>query len=260
MAAVSYVSPEQARLATQPSRQLYGVLVSRTPQDSEDESPEDSGRRPRLLIPVLAGVAGAVSAVTQVVNSVLSGRLTSVDDPLLLVTAVLLSAGGFSVTAVFVGRRADRQAGAVAARSRHDFQNAAEQFLSSVEEDMSAPERRLEDEIAEVSSSLSESVSRLRGLSEKAEAFEAEVRDLGARAEAAKATASIHEDDARRIALLLGSETEARLRKELEKLTAEHNRQIDQLRRSGNRAAVWTFVGGVVLGTVGNVVVALLVG
>jgi hypothetical protein len=43
--------------------------------------------------------------------------------------------------------------------------------------------------------------------------------------------------------LLLGAEMEKRFQEEIEKLAVEHNRQIEALRRSGNRTALWTFAG-----------------
>jgi hypothetical protein len=135
------------------------------------------------------------------------------------------------------------------------FRAAAAQAVATIEETLPASEPSLEDEIADVSGSLSATVTRLRQVSQKAEAFEAEVKDLVARAEAEKATAKLHEEDARKIALLLGAETEKRLREEIDKLTAEHVRQIDSLRKSGNRVARWTFIGGAVLGVAGNIVV-----
>ncbi|GIM92245.1 hypothetical protein [Paractinoplanes toevensis] len=43
-------------------------------------------------------------------------------------------------------------------------------------------------------------------------------------------------------------------------LRDEHRLQIDRLQRAGNRTALWTFLGGAVLGVLGNVVVAVLMG
>jgi hypothetical protein len=144
-------------------------------------------------------------------------------------------------------------------RSNEAFHAAAERAVAALEETLPASEPTLEDEIADVSASLSQTVTRLRQISNKAEASEAEVRVLVDRAEAAKVTASLHEDDARKIALLLGRETEERFRTEIVKLAEEHNRQTEELRKSGNRMALWTFVGGVALGVIGNIVVALMV-
>src|SRR5262249_33560232 len=107
-------------------------------------------------------------------------------------------------------------------RSNEAFYAAAERAVTALEETLPASEPTLEDEIADVSASLSQTVTRLRQISGKAEAFEAEVKALVDRAEAAKATASLHEDDARKIALLLGRETEERLRTEIANLAEEH--------------------------------------
>ena len=57
-----------------------------------------------------------------------------------------------------------------------------------------------------------------------------EVRDLVVTADAAKAAAALHEDDAKKIALILGTESQARLDAEIEKL-----------RRSIDRTALLTF-------------------
>lgn len=153
----------------------------------------------------------------------------------------------------------ERRSAARAEQSYRTFKAITDRAVAAVEETLPQAKPSLEDEIADVSRSLSSTVARLRHISNKAEAFEAEVKDLVARAEAAKATANLHEDDARKIALLLGSETEKRFQEEINKITREHNRQIEILRKSGNRMAIWTFVGGVVLGVIGNIMVALLV-
>lgn len=176
------------------------------------------------------------------------------------VATIAIAATGISLILDAFARRLTVRADRATARSRDAFDRAAAQAVNSVGKSLPAPKPSLEEELAEVSEALSATVKRLRQVSAKAEAFETEVKDLVARADAAKATASLHEDDAKRIAKLLGSETEARLQSEIRKLTVEHNRQIDGLRRSGNRTAFWTFGGGVVLGTVGNVVVALVMG
>lgn len=153
----------------------------------------------------------------------------------------------------------ERSAKQTAEDSKQAFSSAVEQTVAALEKTLPTPEKPLEDEIAEVSGSLSRTVARLRQISDKAQAFEADVKDLVARADAARATAKLHEEDARKIALLLGSETEQRIRSEINTLKVEHERQINLLRRSGNRMALWTFVGGVVLGMIGNIVVAILI-
>lgn len=53
-------------------------------------------------------------------------------------------------------------------------------------------------------------------------------------------------------------ELDQQLRSYVLYLRDEHRRNIEHLQRSGNRIALWTFAGGVVLGILGNVVVAVL--
>jgi hypothetical protein len=164
----------------------------------------------------------------------------------------------FVATPLIIADRFSHSARETAKRYNEAFYVAAERAVVALESTLPASEPNLEDEIADVSASLSQTVTRLRQISNKAEAFEVEVRALVNRAEVAKATASLYEDDARKIALLLGRETEERFRAEIAKLAEEHNRQTEELRKSGNRMALWTFVGGVALGVVGNIVVALM--
>jgi hypothetical protein len=57
----------------------------------------------------------------------------------------------------------------------------------------------------------------------------------------------------------LKDDLERLLRPHIQFLSDEHRRNIESLQRSGNRMALWTFAGGVVLGLLGNVVVALLI-
>jgi vacuolar-type H+-ATPase subunit E/Vma4 len=222
---------------------------------------ESSNKRHRSatgrLTAVVLGAAGVSTGLGFVVN-IASETVPSTwmqDSPWPWIVAAVLVAATSTVGLLL--SRASARAGRAATESREAFQEAAAQVVDSVEKTLPGGEPSLEDELAQVSASLSATVSRLRQVSAKAEAFETEVQQLVARAEAAKATASLHEDDARRIGQLLGSQTEAHLRTEIQKLTIEYDRQIEQLRRSGNRTAVWTFVGGVVLGIIGNIVVAL---
>jgi gas vesicle protein len=202
-----------------------------------------------------------VSFVGAVGVSLLTNLATEVprDLPPWIGSAFGVSAVVLAVVSVLIGDRAGRSTRETAKQSNEAFHDAAERAVAALEATSPAPEPTLEDEIADVSVSLSQTVTRLRQISDKAEAFEAEVKALVDRAEAAKATASLHEDDARKIALLLGLETEERFRTEIAKLTEEHGRQIEKLRKSGNRMAMWTFVGGVALGIIGNIVVALMV-
>lgn len=53
-------------------------------------------------------------------------------------------------------------------------------------------------------------------------------------------------------------ELDQQLRSYLLLLRDEHREQIEHLERSGQRLALWTFAGGVLLGFLGNVVVAVL--
>ncbi|MGW5670624.1 hypothetical protein, partial [Micromonospora sp. NPDC003776] len=65
--------------------------------------------------------------------------------------------------------------------------------------------------------------------------------------------------DAQKIALLLTTQTEKKLKEEIEKLTAAHKEQIEGLKRSGTRSAWVTFVLGAVVGFVLNIVSSLIV-
>lgn len=241
---------------------LKSSLKRRRERDLQRE--RERLQRERLQRPEFAVAATTLGGVLASVTAGLAGNLDSDSiantgwGAIATVSAVTIAL--FLLILGVLSQRAAVRASRAAVRSDRAFRAAAAQVVTSVEQTAVKPEASLEDEISEVSSSLSESVSRLRQLSRKAEAFESEVKDLVAHAEAAKATARLHEDDARRIGVFLGAETESRLRSEIEKLTAEHNRLIDQLRREGTRTALWTFVGGVVLGLIGNVVVALLLG
>lgn len=53
------------------------------------------------------------------------------------------------------------------------------------------------------------------------------------------------------------TESDRQLRSSILSLRDEHRQQIERLQRSGNRITLWTFAGGVVLGTLGNVIVAI---
>jgi hypothetical protein len=66
----------------------------------------------------------------------------------------------------------------------------------SIEETLLPPTPKLEDELAEVSGTLTATVGRLREISAKAEAFEAEVQELVKRADAAQAAADLSEEQA----------------------------------------------------------------
>ena len=226
---------------------------------AEEQSDKNSFTPSRWRSPIfiVSVVVGAMASAV-VINVITSDEpsMGSVD----WVVTIAVATAGLSLILEAFARRLTVRADRATAQSRDAFDKAAAQALNSVGRTLPAPELSLEEELAEVLEALSATVKRLRQVSAKAETFETDVKELVARAEAAKATASLHENDAKRIAKLLGAETEARLQSEIRRLTIEHNRQIDGLRRSGSRTALWTFVGGVVLGTVGNVVVALVMG
>lgn len=159
-----------------------------------------------------------------------------------------------ALLAAIAGWRTSRSA----SESATSWRNATDAAYARIEETLPPPAPKLEDEIAEVSGSLAATVGRLHEISAKAQAFEAEVHELVKRADAAKATADLSEEQAQRIGYLLGAQTEQRLREEIEKLTTTHTEQIGQLRKSGTRMALATFVGGVLLGTAGNFLVAVV--
>lgn len=196
-----------------------------------------------------------IALVLGVLGNIAMEQAASIPPYLAWILTALVTVGAIAVN--FWSERSAKQ---TAENSQLAFDAVAEHAVAALENSLPTPEKSLEDEISEVSESLSQTVARLRQVSDKAQAFEVEVKQLVARADAARATAKLHEDDARRIALFLGSETEQRIRSEIDTLRAEHERQINVLRRSGTRMALWTFVGGVVLGVIGNVVVALLMG
>ncbi|MCX5067701.1 hypothetical protein OOJ91_17820 [Micromonospora lupini] len=153
--------------------------------------------------------------------------------------------------------------GVVAARTRQteaaaEFEAAAEEALTTVKRSLPSHGKSLEQEISDVSETLIQSISKLHEISQNAQAFEGEVRTLVERAESAQAMAELNESQASRISLLLTERTEQRLTDEIEKLKAAHAEQADRQRKSSNRVALLTFVGGVVLGIVGNVLTNLL--
>ena len=123
----------------------------------------------------------------------------------------------------------------------------ADAMAVTIEQAIPSAARTLEDEILAASRSLTSSFERLRQLGRRAEEFEDRVKLLISQAEEARSVAALNDSDAQHFRRLLSSEV---------------GRQLDPhivgLRRSGNRVAVWTFVGGVILGTLGNVVVAVL--
>lgn len=122
------------------------------------------------------------------------------------------------------------------------------------------PPPTLEEEISNVSGTLTRTVTRLRDISVKAKAYEAEVHELVRHADAAQAAAQLNEEQAQKIALLLTSQTEQKLKEELDKLTKAHQEQIDGLKKAGSRTAWITFVLGAVIGFLLNLLTAYLMG
>jgi septal ring factor EnvC (AmiA/AmiB activator) len=123
--------------------------------------------------------------------------------------------------------------------------------LGALDESSTSPPS-LETELNDLSRTLSATVERLHGVSERAQAFEAEVRGLVEKADAAKAAAALHEDDARKIAVVLNATSQARLTEDIRKLTDAHDRQMARIQRSGIRMTWVTFVAGGVFGFVIN--------
>ncbi|MET8044858.1 hypothetical protein ABZU25_28825 [Micromonospora sp. NPDC005215] len=138
------------------------------------------------------------------------------------------------------------------------FEAVAEEVLAKVERSLPAHGQSLEQELSDVSNTLTQSISKLREISHKAQAFEGEVRTLVERAESAQAMADLNESQATKISLLLSERTEQHLKDEVEKLKAAHAEQADRQQKSSNRIALLTFVGGVILGVVGNILTNLL--
>jgi len=121
------------------------------------------------------------------------------------------------------------------------------------------PGTALEEEIGQALDMLSDVADRLSAASANAREFESRVRELVDQAEAAEATNRILGDDAAKIGALLARQTELIINEKLDQLALFHAQQTKELRRSGKRTAWFTFVGGVLLGWLGNVVVPLLV-
>jgi hypothetical protein len=228
--------PGQSRQATPPK--LLAV-----------ENKATRRRRRRQIDPadILIPASGAALAVI----SIFEGFGTSA-----LVEGTLTA--GVALVAVLGLAVAVRKSRAERIKAAARFRDVAAEALASVERTLPPPLPSLEDEIAEVSNTLTETVTRLRNISTKAQAFEGEVRELVERAEAARTIAELNEDQASKISLLLSERTEQSMKAEIEKLKTAHAEQAEQQRRSGTRIALATFAGGVILGVVGNVVTNLV--
>ncbi|MEU1885252.1 hypothetical protein ABZ491_07185 [Micromonospora rifamycinica] len=167
------------------------------------------------------------------------------------------------IIALAVGALTALTGNALAARTEQTqaaakFEAVADEALATVERPVPSHGKSLEQEISDVSETLAQSISKLRDISEKAQAFEGEVRTLVERAESAQAMAELNESQAAKISLLLSERTEQRLKDEIEKLKAAHAELADRQQKSSNRVALLTFVGGVILGVVGNILTNLL--
>ncbi|MBE1485597.1 hypothetical protein [Plantactinospora soyae] len=170
-----------------------------------------------------------------------------VSDPgpgpwLVILVGGLLTALGVGAVVLLMMRRKEHES------DRNEFESKAASAVGSVRATVPVRVPSLEDEIRVVAATLASTVTQMRQISAKAEAFETEVHDLVRRADAAQAAADLSEDQARKIGLLLGAQTERKLKEEIEKLTAVHNEQMEKSRRSGIRLAIWSAVFGAVAG------------
>jgi hypothetical protein len=145
----------------------------------------------------------------------------------------------------------------VATESQASFRRAAQSAVAALDGTLDPVDPPLEAEISDVSRALASNVERLRLLARRAEQFEAQLKASSDRiAEAGSA------DTSRGYTSMVGTlraEIKEQMRSQIDVLVSENGRQLDGLRRSGNRVEFWTFAGGVVLGTLANVVVALLI-
>lgn len=147
----------------------------------------------------------------------------------------------------FYASRQAKTAGLQAKQAQKDLHDSLEILEAET------PHASLDEELGEVSTALTANVARLHDISERAKAFEDEVRALVEKAEVAKATAALHEEDAKKIATILGSESQLRLKEEIDRLSQAHAHQIQALKKSGNRTAWVTFVGGAFVGFLINI-------
>jgi len=141
----------------------------------------------------------------------------------------------------------------------NEFAATAASAITSVEATLRPSQPSLEEEIFEVSKTLFGTVSRMREIIGKAVAFEDEVRLLVRQADAARAAASLDEEQARQISVILGERTEQKFKEEIRKLTTTHAGQVEKLRKSGTRTALWTFIAGSVIGFLLNILAGLIV-
>jgi hypothetical protein len=217
---------------------LLIALAAATTPTGTVRAAAHSAPRTNQWVSLVAPAIPLILATALLSTAVAEGRSLDRIEVFAAVTifALVLLRQGIYLTANL--RRGDTQA---------SFDAAGNAMAATIEQAIPSAARTLEDEIAAVSHSLMSSFERLRLLGRRAEEFEDRVKLLITQAEEARSVAALSDNEAQRFRQLLSSEV---------------GRQLDPhivgLRRSGNRVAVWTFVGGVILGTLGNVVVAVL--
>lgn len=155
-------------------------------------------------------------------------------------------ASGISALLAAVQSINARREATAAKRNADQARKDLEDSVSTLEEQTQPTS--LDEELGEVSTALSMNVARLHDISEGAKAFEAEVGALVAKADVAKAAAALHEEDAKKIAILLSAESQTQLKHEIDRLSEAHAQQTEALKRSGGRTAWATFVGGAIVG------------
>jgi hypothetical protein len=219
----------------------------------EPRAPAHGARRsaqwPALLAPYLPLALATLLLAVEVI-----GR-REVDGVEVAVALVILALVVVRQAITFVAFR--QQQLTAAHESQASFRQVAESAVASLGTSLTPAEAPLEAEISDVSQALASNVERLRLLARRAEQFEAQLRASGARIAAAG-----NADTTRGYTEMVGalrSEIKEQMRSHIDVLVSENGRQLDGLRRSGNRVEFWTFAGGVVLGTLANVVVALLI-
>ncbi|HZM82213.1 MAG TPA: hypothetical protein VFC19_41365 [Candidatus Limnocylindrales bacterium] len=213
-----------------------------------------SGYRYALKLALLAAGGGLAGLATNLALQANNGESLLLQGFLLFVAVGL--AGGVAAQALSSGRSIRGETTVAEAQ----FQEAAANAVAAIESTLPAGQLSIEQEVAEVTNTLTAVVNRLGDISRKAEAYGSEVKRLIDQAEQAKALAEINEDTANKIAHILGRETDSTLKEEMARLTRMHVEELGKLRRSGNRVAWITFVAGGVVGFITNVVTTVLMG
>lgn len=196
-----------------------------------------------VLVPIGINWAANKWAASEQAQSVLAVDLS----------ILTLGTGAATLVVELRARRAARVAEAAAAA---EYAAVSTRVHDVLDQPKAPP--TLDEELHEVSGTLAKTVARLHEISDKAQAFEDEVRQLVEKAEAAKATANLHEEDAKKIALLLGAETEARLKADIEKMQEAHTNQVNLLKKAGNRTAWIAGILGAIVGFGGNLLATWL--